>query len=76
MRDEVLHLLDGAVYTSEVPWTKPSPEAFLAAMRAVGVDRAEVRENGRHVVFEGRVHSVFTQSDAPASPEPTKTSTQ
>jgi putative hydrolase of the HAD superfamily len=36
-RDGVLELLDGAVYTSEVPWTKPSPHAFLAAMAAVGV---------------------------------------
>ncbi|TWD84076.1 putative hydrolase of the HAD superfamily [Kribbella amoyensis] len=35
-RDGVLDLLDGAVYTSEVPWTKPHPEAFLAAMRAAG----------------------------------------
>jgi putative hydrolase of the HAD superfamily len=37
-RDGVLDLIDGAVYTSEVPWTKPSPEAFRAAMQAVGVD--------------------------------------
>ncbi|HET7327328.1 MAG TPA: HAD family hydrolase [Nocardioidaceae bacterium] len=37
-RDGVLHLLDGAVYTSEIPWTKPHPEAFGAAMAAVGVD--------------------------------------
>ena len=36
-RDGVLGLLDGAVYTSEIPYTKPHPEAFLAAMRAVGV---------------------------------------
>ena len=36
-RDGVLELIDGAVYTSEVPWTKPAPEAFLAAMEAVGV---------------------------------------
>ena len=35
-RDGVDHLLDGAVYTSEVPWTKPSPHAFRAAMGAVG----------------------------------------
>jgi len=35
-RDGVLELIDGAVYTSEVPWTKPHPEAFLAAMRAAG----------------------------------------
>jgi putative hydrolase of the HAD superfamily len=37
-RDGVLDLIDGAVYTSEVPWTKPSPEAFCAAADAVGVD--------------------------------------
>jgi putative hydrolase of the HAD superfamily len=36
-RDGVLELFDGAVYTSEVPWTKPHPEAFLAAMRATGL---------------------------------------
>lgn len=36
-RDGVLDLLDGAVYTSEVPWTKPAPEAFTAAMESVGV---------------------------------------
>ena len=35
-RDGVLDLIDGAVYTSEIPWTKPSPEAFRAAMEAVG----------------------------------------
>ncbi|MBA3419876.1 MAG: HAD family hydrolase [Geodermatophilaceae bacterium] len=37
-RDGVLHLIDGAVYTSEVPWTKPHPEAFRAAMAAAGVE--------------------------------------
>lgn len=37
-RDGVLDLLDGAVYTCEIPWTKPHPAAFHAAMRAVGVD--------------------------------------
>lgn len=36
-RDGVLDLIDGDVYTSEVPWTKPAPEAFAAAMAAVGV---------------------------------------
>lgn len=35
-RDGVLELIDGAVYSSEIPWTKPHPEAFLAAMAAVG----------------------------------------
>jgi putative hydrolase of the HAD superfamily len=37
-RDGVLDLLDGAVYTCEIPWTKPHPEAFRAAMNAVGAD--------------------------------------
>lgn len=36
VRDEVDHLIDGAVYTSEIPYTKPHPEAFKAAMAAVG----------------------------------------
>jgi putative hydrolase of the HAD superfamily len=35
-RDGVLDLLDGDVYTSEIPWTKPSPHAFEAAIDAVG----------------------------------------
>jgi len=37
-RDGVADLIDGAVYSSEIPWTKPSPEAFGAAMAAVGVE--------------------------------------
>ena len=37
-RDGVLHRIHGAVYTSEIPWTKPHPEAFRAALAAVGVD--------------------------------------
>jgi putative hydrolase of the HAD superfamily len=36
-RDRVLSLIDGAVYTSEIPWTKPHPEAFRAALSAVQV---------------------------------------
>ena len=41
-RDGVLDLIDGAVYSSEIDWTKPHPEAFRAAMAAVGVgDPAE-----------------------------------
>ena len=35
-RDGVLHLIDGAVYSSEIDRTKPHPEAFLAAMAAIG----------------------------------------
>jgi putative hydrolase of the HAD superfamily len=37
-RDGIDHLVDGAVYTSEIPWTKPDPRAFRAAMTAIGVD--------------------------------------
>jgi putative hydrolase of the HAD superfamily len=36
-RDGVLDLIDGDVYTSEIPWTKPSPLAFEAALESVGV---------------------------------------
>jgi putative hydrolase of the HAD superfamily len=35
-RDGVLDLIDGAVYTSEIAYTKPHAEAFRAAMDAVG----------------------------------------
>lgn len=37
-RDGVLHLIDGDVYSSEIPWTKPHPEAFLAAASAIDTD--------------------------------------
>jgi putative hydrolase of the HAD superfamily len=46
-RDGVLDLIDGAVYTSEIPWTKPHAEAFQAAMAAVGVT------DPAHAVFVG-----------------------
>jgi putative hydrolase of the HAD superfamily len=36
-RDGVLDLIDGAVYTSEIDWTKPHPEAFVAAMTCLGI---------------------------------------
>jgi putative hydrolase of the HAD superfamily len=36
-RDGVLDLIHGAVYSSEIGWTKPHPGAFRAAMAAVGV---------------------------------------
>lgn len=36
-RDGVLGLIDGSVYTSEIAHAKPHPEAFAAAMTAVGV---------------------------------------
>jgi putative hydrolase of the HAD superfamily len=36
-RDGVLHLIDGAVYTCEIAWTKPHPEAFRAVLDAVDV---------------------------------------
>ena len=37
-RDGVLDMIDGDVYTSELPWTKPDERAFHAAMAAVEVD--------------------------------------
>jgi putative hydrolase of the HAD superfamily len=46
-RDGLLELIDGAVYSSEIPYTKPHPESFLSAMRAVGV------EDPSRVVFVG-----------------------
>lgn len=36
-RDGVLELIDAAVYTSEIHWTKPHPEAFRAALEALKV---------------------------------------
>jgi putative hydrolase of the HAD superfamily len=36
-RDGLLHLIDGAVYTSETPVGKPHADAFHAALTAVGV---------------------------------------
>ena len=36
-RDGVLDLIDAAVYSSEIPYAKPHPEAFRAALDAVGV---------------------------------------
>ncbi|MGQ0632937.1 MAG: HAD family hydrolase [Sporichthyaceae bacterium] len=41
-RDGVLELIDGAVYSSEIAWTKPHPEAFRAAAAAVGTEPAGV----------------------------------
>lgn len=40
-RDAVLDLIDGDVYSSEIPWAKPHPAAFRAAAAAVGVDPVE-----------------------------------
>jgi len=48
--DEVLALIDGAVYSSEIPWTKPHAEAFRAALAAVGV-----ADPGRAVFVGDRV---------------------
>ena len=40
VRDALDHLIDGAVYTSDIAWTKPAPQAFEAAMEAVGATRS------------------------------------
>jgi putative hydrolase of the HAD superfamily len=39
-RDGIDHLIDGAVYTCEIPWTKPHPEAIRIAMLAVNATDA------------------------------------
>jgi putative hydrolase of the HAD superfamily len=36
-RDGIDQLIDGAVYSSEIDWAKPHPQAFRAALDAVGV---------------------------------------
>jgi len=36
-RDGIEDLIDAAVYSSEIAWTKPDPRAFEAAMHVVGV---------------------------------------
>ena len=46
-RDGLLDLIDGAVYSSELPVGKPHEDAFVAALRAVGVD------NPARAVFVG-----------------------
>ncbi len=35
----------------------------------ISADRVEVRDNGKHAIFEGRVRSVFTPQDEPAQGE-------
>ncbi len=40
-RDGVLDLIDADVYSSEIAWTKPHPEAFHAVAAALGVVPAE-----------------------------------
>jgi putative hydrolase of the HAD superfamily len=40
-RDGVHHLIDSAVYSSEIGWSKPAAQAFEAAMEALLVSSAE-----------------------------------
>ncbi len=40
-RDGVLDLIDADVYSSEIAWTKPHPQAFHAAAAALGVEPCE-----------------------------------
>ena len=54
------HLIDGAVYTSDIAWTKPAPEAFAAAMEAVGVaDPARCVFVGDRLFDENTIHRPF-----------------
>jgi len=47
IRDGLAALLDARLYTSELPYQKPHPEAFAAALSALGVD------DPSHAVFVG-----------------------
>jgi putative hydrolase of the HAD superfamily len=77
IRDGVLELIDGAVYSSEIEWTKPHPEAFRAAMAAVGVtdpaDCVFVGDRPYDDVFgakrAGMRAVLVPNSDVPAWPE-------
>jgi putative hydrolase of the HAD superfamily len=40
-RDGVLELIDADIYSSELAWTKPHPQAFRAAAAALGVEPSE-----------------------------------
>ena len=40
-RDGVLDLIDADIYSSELAWTKPHPEAFRASAAALGVEPRE-----------------------------------
>jgi putative hydrolase of the HAD superfamily len=40
-RDNVLNLIDADIYSSELAWTKPHPEAFRAAAAALHVEPSE-----------------------------------
>jgi putative hydrolase of the HAD superfamily len=38
-RDGLVDLIDARLYTSELPWTKPHPAAFRAALDALAIDQ-------------------------------------
>jgi putative hydrolase of the HAD superfamily len=46
-RDGLAHLIDARLYTSEMPFMKPHPDAFRAALAGVGI------EDAREAVFVG-----------------------
>jgi lipopolysaccharide export system protein LptC len=43
------------------------PVAARSATGSVNADRVEVRQNGKHILFEGRVRSTFIQNEADGS---------
>jgi HAD superfamily hydrolase (TIGR01549 family) len=46
-RDRLLNLIDARVYTSDLEYSKPHPQAFAAALAAVDVDEPS------HALFVG-----------------------
>ncbi len=53
-RDGVLHLVTAAVFSSEIPWAKPHPEAFLSVVDALGVDDPVTVRLRRRPTLRGR----------------------
>ncbi len=57
------------------------PVTVRSQTGTISADRIEVRDNGKHAIFEGRVRSVFTPQDEPekneaTAPAETRTKTQ
>lgn len=69
-------LFSAVVNTKTGDVVSSEPVVVRSLTAKVTADRMEVRENGRHALFEGRVRSVFTQDDAAPGEQRTKVKTQ
>ena len=69
-------LLSALVNTKTGDVVSIEPVVVRSLTAKVTADRMELRENGKHAVFEGRVRSVFVQEDAGAGEQRSKARTQ